>query len=665
MCGICFIYNSSPDALNLSVIESMVASLDHRGPDAQHSRIIGSVGLGHSRLSIVDIKGGSQPMSSNDERYTITYNGELYNFVSLKKELEKKGVVFNTHCDTEVVLNMYIVYGRECVSFLRGMFAFAVHDRETNEMFVARDRLGIKPLFYHWNGDSLIGASEIKAIFASGLIEPKLNLYSIANYFKYQFSVAPHTPFEDIVELQAGHRMMLTPGSEPEIDQYWDLEFPREDEYEDQEEWEWETRFQDALDDAVVSHMIGDVPIGAYLSGGIDSATTTYMLNKHYDNPVQSFTIEFTNKANDESLIAKSIADHIKVPNAAMVLDDDRQPGYLHELIEAIYHLEQPQRVAVDIPHFMLSDFVRSRNYKVVYTGDGADEILGGYDCYRQDMIRIWGNERQDAFEKEEFYLTAFSENFADQHMRHLLKLHQPERQQQTINYFGCYPVWFDTWEVLSDIGTKLLSEEHRSKLHDNRQMDGLVLRMKPNIEGRHRLNQSLYIETKTRLVNWILWKSDRLSMSHSVEARVPFMDHKLVELAASIPPDLKLKGMDEKYLLKKIMLEHMPQHPQQFKKRAFYTPIKEWFFTSEKITDIEPFISRQAITAAGIFDSDAVEEMVNEILSYAAPATFDDYHSLMKLEWGLMVVLTVQILHWLFVQKNAACFKKNESSFL
>ncbi len=660
MCGICFIYNSVGVAANLALIEPMVDSLSHRGPDAKHSKIIGRVSLGHSRLSIVDIKGGTQPMSSSDGRYTISYNGEIYNFVSLKKQLEKKGVVFNTHCDTEVVLNMYIVYGKECVSYLRGMFAFAVHDSESDELFVARDRLGIKPLFYHWNGNSLIGGSEIKAIFASTMVEPRLNIYSIVNYFKYQFSVAPHTPFEDIIELEAGYRMVLAPGGHPEIEQYWDLEFPRDDDYEDREEWEWEARFQDGLDDAVVSHMIGDVPIGAYLSGGIDSATTTYMLNKHYNNPVQSFTIEFTNKANDESLIAKSIANHIKVPNAAMVLDDDRQPGYLQELVEAIYHLEQPQRVAVDIPHFMLSDFVRSKNYKVVYTGDGADEILGGYDCYRQDMIRIWGNEKHDAVERENFYLNAFKENFSDQHMRHLLRLHQPERQQQTIDYFGCYPVWFDTWEVLADFGEKLLADEHKHKLQDQSQIGNLVSRMKPQIEGRHRLNQSLYIETKTRLVNWILWKSDRLSMSHSVEARVPFMDHKLVELAAQIPPDLKLNGMDEKYLLKKIMAEHMPQHPQQFKKRAFYTPIKEWFFTSDKVLDIESFISEQAVTKAGIFDSDAVDEMVDEIVQFATPTTFDDYHLLMKLEWSLMVVLTVQILHWLFVEKNAACFKKN-----
>lgn len=662
MCGICFLYNNADKPVDSVTVESMVSSMAHRGPDAQHSFVAGRAGLGHSRLSIVDIEGGRQPMASADGRYVISYNGELYNFQFLRKTLEKKGIEFRTECDTEVVLNMFIAFGNDCVKQLRGMFAFAVYDNETENLFVARDRLGIKPLFYHWNGEVLLGGSEIKSLFASGLVEPCLNLDSIVNYFKYQFSVAPYTPFQDVTELEPGHYLVISKNQQPKITQYWDLDFPPEDEYEAQEEWEWQTRFQDCLDDAVVSHMIGDVPIGAYLSGGIDSATTTYMLSKHYSNPVQSFTIEFTNKANDESPVAKSIANHIKVPNAAMVLDDDRSPGYLQELIDAIYHLEQPQRVAVDIPHFMLSDFVRSKGYKVVYTGDGADEILAGYDCYRQDMIRIWGNEKTSPEEREEYYLNAFKDNFSDLFMRHLMQLHEPEKQKQTIKRFGCYPVWFDTWEVLSDVADTLLNDDACRRLRANTQMDELVQRMKPRIEGRDRINQSLYIETKTRLSGWILWKSDRLSMSHSVEARVPFMDHLMVEFAARVPPNLKLKEMDEKYLLKKIMAPHMPQHPQQFKKRAFYTPIKEWFFTRDKIKTVEPFISEEAINCTGIFSYSGVKQLVDDILQMEAPKSYDDYFQLTKMEWGLMLVLTIQILHWLYVEKNAPCFKVKAS---
>ena len=658
MCGISFIFDPANKTFASSSIDLMVGSLNHRGPDAQGTMTRDYVALGHTRLSIVDIKGGNQPMVSLDERFSIVYNGEIYNYHQLKNELEKIGVKFSSDSDTEVVLQSFIRYGQDCLTKFRGMFSFAVHDNESGQLFVARDRLGIKPLYYVWDGKVLVGASEMKAIFASGLVEAKFNIHSIANYFKYQFSVAPYTPFENVYELEPGYSMTITPGGSPRLKQYWDLEFPREYEYEDQDELYWEKRFAEELDDSIVSHMIGEVPIGAYLSGGIDSATTTYLLNKHYDTEVQSFTIRFTNIANDESEISRSIAHHIHVPNTELTVDDDRPGGYLNIYEQAIYHLEQPQRVAVDIPHFMLSELVRNNRYKVVYTGDGADEIFGGYDCYRQDMIRVWGNEKASVDEREEYYLTQFRDNFADQHMQMLLRLHEPATQEATIKKYGCYPAWYDTWHILDEVGERLLSKNVKDQLSTNTQMDELIERMKPKLEERHPLNQSLYIETKTRLPGWILWKSDRLSMAHSVEVRVPFMDHELVEFTAQVPPWFKLNGMDEKYILRKIMMPYFPEHPQSFKKRAFYTPIKEWFFTEEKVDSLNKYLSKNALEEVGIFDVNEVHKMLHEITTFHAPRVNDDYYSLMKLEWGLMIVLTVQILHFLFVKKQAPCFK-------
>ena len=657
MCGISFIYSAENDKITSKRIELMATSINHRGPDANQCVIKRYVALGHTRLSIVDIRGGNQPMASDDDRYTIIYNGELYNYHELENKLVKEGFSFNTDSDTEVVLNMYIQHGERCVNYLRGMFSFAIYDNDAGKLFVARDRLGIKPLYYSWDGKCLVGASEMKAIYASKLVEPELNIHSIANYFKYQFSVAPYTPFEHILELEPGYLMTIEPGAAPRLQRYWDLEFPADNEYEQREESQWLKLFQDAMEDSIQSHMIGEVPIGAYLSGGIDSATTTYMLNKHYENEVKSFTIRFTNLANDESAISRNIAKHINVANTELVVDDDRPGGYLNIFEQAIYHLEQPQRVAVDIPHFMLSGLVQQKHYKVVYTGDGADEIFGGYDCYRQDMIRVWGNATENQQQREDYYLTHFSDSFARQHLNMLLRLHDPEAQQATINTYGCYPVWFDTWQVLDEVAEKVLSDQTKQSIKNNNQIYELADRMKPNLERRHPLNQSLYIETKTRLPGWILWKSDRLSMAHSVEARVPFMDHKLVEFAAQLPPELKLNGMDEKYILRKIMMDHLPEHPQSFKKRAFYTPIKEWFFTETKVKELQPYISTKKIAEVGIFNADVVAEMITEIISLPAPVSNDDYYSLMKLEWGLMIVLTVQILHVLFVEKTAPCF--------
>ncbi len=660
MCGITLCYYSDGRQADEAIIRRMVKSLAHRGPDALTHIMRGPVSLGHTRLSIVDIAEGDQPMLSDDGRFALVFNGEIYNYQRLRAGLEKDGVQFKTRSDTEVVLRLFERDGLACVPALRGMFAFAVHDQTSGHLHLVRDRLGIKPLFYHWNGDMLLAASEAKALFASGHIDAQLDPNAIRAYFRYQFAVSPQTLFQDIVELPPGHTLSLTSGGEPQLNQYWDLTFPQDDEYESLDEAFWSKRFAGALDDAAGTHMIGDVPIGAYLSGGIDSAATTYLLNTHTPKAetgkVQSYTIRFSNPANDESALAKNIADHLGVPNETILLDDAREVGFLSEFQQCLYHLEQPQRMALDVPHFMLSGLVQRNGQKVVFTGDGADEILGGYDCYRQDAMRMWGNQQKNSRQRRRYYLNEYRQNFAEAHVRFLFGQHRPKRQRAVIRRFGCYPAWGDFWHILDDISAPLFGDVLQTE--DDHVMDVLAENMRNNIEGLHPLNQSLYIETKTRLPGWILWKSDRLSMAHSVEARVPFMDHPLVELAARVPPGLKLNGMDEKYILRKIMMPHLPRHPTRFKKRAFYTPIRDWFFTAERQPELEKYLSPQALQKTGYFCAETVADCLQKISETTQAETMDEYYALMKLEWVLLMVLSVQILHYLFVEREAACFK-------
>ena len=667
MCGICFIYHQ--DNLNKSapvqtagdresMIRRMVASLIHRGPDAQHHLLRGPVALGHTRLSIVDIRGGAQPMLSADGRYAIVYNGEIYNYKALRQELEQQGFSFNTESDTEVILNLYLRDEAMCVHQLRGMFAFAIHDSRTNELFVARDRLGIKPLVYHWDGATLYGASEIKSLFASGNITPQFNHDSLRNFFTYQFNIPPHTIFAEVLELLPGHTMTLAPGKVPQIDRYWDLQFPREGEYDDLSEEQWLGEFDAALNDAVQSHMIGEVPIGAYLSGGVDSATTSYLLQQYYPQDVQAFTIRFSNAANDEFPIASNIAAHIGVNLHPIYMDDEQSGGFLDTLVDAIYGVEQPQRMALDIPLLMLSQLVRESHFKVVYTGEGADEILGGYDCYRQDYIRQWGNAKATQEERLNYYLSDFGNDFAADHLKMFARLHEPSVQQQTMDRFGCYPAWFDFWHILEDGTEGLFSDAFLRHGHgDESQMSALITEIKPHLQGLHPLNQSLYWETKTRLPGWILWRADRLAMANGVEARVPFLDHPLVELAAQVPPALKLNGMDEKYILRKLMMPKLPKHPHYFKKRAFYTPIREWFFTPQNAPRLERFMSESKLQEAGIFNPQFVQHLLQHLVNLPAPNGVNEYYRIMKLEWVLFLVLTIQILHDLFIKQNARCF--------
>jgi asparagine synthase (glutamine-hydrolysing) len=656
MCGICFIHHADGRPAAPEGITRMVRTLSHRGPDAQHQVLRGNTALGHARLSIVDIAGGAQPMLSDDGRLALVFNGEIYNYRELRQALQAGGEMFRTESDTEVLLRLYQREGRACLSRLRGMFAFAVHDRESGTLLLARDRLGIKPLFYSWDGTTLSGASEIKALFAAGLVAPAFDPAAIRSYFRYQFSVPGHTPFQGVQELLPGHWLEIQAGGAPRTQAYWDIAFPRDGEYESEDESYWLQRFGEAMDEAAASHMIGDVPIGAYLSGGIDSSATTQLLRQHYPQTVQSFTIRFTNPANDESPLASAIAAHLDVPNQQLTVDDAHATDYLPALRDCIYHLEQPQRMAVDVPHFLLSGFVNAQHYKVVYTGDGADEILGGYDCYRQDALRDWGNRQKNFRARRRFYLEEYTKEFAEEHVRLLLALHRPKPQKATLRQFGFYPAWHDFWHILQDVGEPLFDTALRSAGDDG--FAACVEQLRPQVAGLHPLNQSLYLETKTRLPGWILWKSDRLSMAHSVEARVPFMDHPLVELAARVPPRLKLNGMDEKYILRKLVMPKLPAHPTSFKKRAFYTPIREWFFLPEKQAALAPYLSPQALAESGLFRPAVVQDYLARINAFGQPQNMNQYYAVMKMEWTLLLVLTIQMLHALYIKGEAPCFR-------
>lgn len=652
MCGISLIFHNNGLKPKASAIESMVKAMLHRGPDEQTSDVQGCAALGHARLSIVDIAGGKQPMQSADGRFHIIFNGEIYNYQELREQLVSKGIRFSTHSDTEVILQLFCSEGVDSVNRLRGMFSFIIYDGQEQSVYMFRDRLGIKPLFYHYSNHTLVAASEMKCLFASKIVQAEWDPNTIISHFTYQFSVQQHTIFKGIKQLPAGHFMVLKQNSEPVIREYWDVQFPKEGEYESLDEEYWTERFSQALQDSARCHTIGEVPIGSYLSGGVDSATTTWLLGQNYDKDINSFSVHFNNENLDESQAYKSIAKHLHTENIELPMDDNSETGYVDIMEQALYFLEQPQRMAMDVPFFLLSKLVREHQHKVIYSGEGADEILAGYDCYRQDYMRLWGNEIKDEQLRQLLYFTQFTQNFAPQQVQSLF--HNHNNQKDVIDQFACYPVWYDFWSITDDMLPDLFQADFKQQYQDPMLEAAEIMR--PHLAGRHRINQSLYIETKTRLPNWILWRSDRMSMAHSVEARVPFLDHPLVELAAAIPPDLKLNGMNEKYLLKKISLPHLPQSPWQYKKRAFYTPIQAWFFRPDILSRLDPYLSTEAINDAGIFNAKKVKEIINLLLNSQA-CNADEYYMLMKWEWITMLVLSMQILHQQFILKKAPCF--------
>lgn len=655
MCGVSIIFHGDGRPVERSRIVAMNAALRHRGPDDEGVWLKEHVALGHTRLSIVDIASGDQPMVSSDGRYIIVYNGEIYNYRELRGELQAGGVTFKTASDTEVVLALFIKYSTACVNKLRGMFAFGIYDSHTGELFIARDRLGIKPIFYACVGTTLIMASEMKALFASGLVDAQLDSASVRNYFTYQFSVAPHTPFMGVKEVPPGYFGVVRPGGALRLTQYWDLEFPAHGEYESLSERYWLKRFETSLSDAVGSHAIGEVPIGTYLSGGIDSCAVTSLLSQRYTQPLESFSIHFADANYDESPIYKGIARHLGVGNSELDLPENGPSSPMATLQSCIYHLEQPQRMAVDLPHYMLSGLVHANGYKVVYTGDGADEILAGYDCYRHDHMRVSCNGLLRSLWRAHRYMTEYTQHFSQDYMSLLLRLHRRSNQAKTIKRFGFYPAWHDFWHITQALSEQVFDSEFKYSGEADAQMESMVEQMKPHVLKRHPLNQSLYMEAKTRLPGWILWKSDRLSMANSVEARVPFMDHPLVELAASVPPQFKLNGMNEKYILKRVIAPRLPPTPHHFKKRAFYTPIKQWFFMPGHRDQLEPYFSESALNETGLFDVKGVRRLYERLVAMPHPGDMNGWYRLMQLEWVVFTVLSVQLLHRQFVAGGAA----------
>ncbi len=586
MCGIGAVFHArrEPPPIDPRCLQRMNRALAHRGPDGEGIWHEAGIGLAHTRLAIVDVRGGQQPMVDMHGTHVLIFNGEIYNYRELRRALARDGERFRTHSDSEVLLALYRREGPRCLERLRGMFAFVVYDRRRRQLFAARDRLGIKPLFYHWDPTRrlLLLGSEMKALFATGLLAPRWDLDTLAGYFYHQFNVPPHTPFAELLELPPGHHLQLQPEGEPEIQRYWRPPFPAAKARPEEDEAHWLERLAASFQDAVCSHTIGEVPIGAYLSGGIDSAAVTWQLGRCLgeDAPLHTYSIAFDDPQLDERPRFQAIARHLGVDNRILEMHADPEGGHLDTLARALYHLEQPQRLAVDLPHLLLSRLAAEDGRKVVFTGDGADEIFAGYDCFRQDAMRQMGNQHADPQARERLYLEHFTQYFPPAHMRLLLRLHRPARQRRVERRYGCYPAWYDFWHILAEDAPPLLAPPLAQRPPLAR-LEALAERLRPELLSLDPLDRSLYLEAHTRLPGWILWKSDRLSMAHGVEARVPFMDHPLVETVAAMPPHLKLNGMDEKYLLKRLAAPHLPPQDHAYKKQAFYTPIHDWFFAT------------------------------------------------------------------------------------
>lgn len=575
MCGICGVWDSEEN-IDKELVNSMTDALDHRGPDDSGVFVDKNIGLGHKRLSIIDLSSGRQPIHNEDGTLWIIYNGEFYNFREEREKLEEKGHKFSTNTDTEVALHLYEEYGSECVLRMNGMFAFAIYDSTLKRIFLARDRLGIKPLVYFFDGRRFAFASEIKSLLRDPYIEREVDLKAVNDFFRFGFIPAPNTIFKNIKKLPPAHTLVFQQ-NKTYIREYWDIDCSFK------QKANLESQLKLKLKESIKRRLVSDVPLGAFLSGGVDSSAVVGLMSKLVPDPIKTFSIGFENQEFDELKYAKIVAETFSTDHKEFVV----KPATFDMFAKLVYYLDEPFADPSILPTAIISNLA-SKHVKVVLTGDGGDELFAGYDRYQKGRVegiysRLPGFVKDSAsfmFKKNERYNRILSlGNIRDDEHR-----------------------FFET--------NSLFTSEERHCLLNNPMQNPISIFHKSNASTL--LDKQLYADMKFLLPNQFLKKVDCATMSNSLEARVPFLDHEFVEFAASIPANKKLKLLETKHILKKAVSTYVPKEVIYRKKQGFSVPVGEWFRTDLKET-VHDLILGDRTRSRNYFDFKYIEKLWNQ----------------------------------------------------
>lgn len=557
MCGIVGIVNADDRPVLLDELQWMTRAIAHRGPDDDGYYVNNSAGLGMRRLSIIDLETGRQPISNEDGRIWAVFNGEIYNYRELRTRLEKNGHRFSTATDTETIVHLYEERGPDCVHDLRGMFAFAIWDERKQELLIARDRLGIKPLYYAEINRRLVFASELKAILRLPDVERNIDWNSLNHLFTFLSTPESDSILEGIHKLKPGHLLLASSREKIRIKQYWDVRFESDNTLTEANCTE---RLSELIDDSVTSHLVSDVPVGAFLSGGIDSSAVVARMAQRNSSPIQTFSIGFAEDAFNELRFARMIANRFHTDHHELVLE----PSALDVLEDLTWYLDEPFGDSSAIPTFMVSKLA-SEHVKVVLSGDGGDELFAGYDKYA-----VEGRERRyELLPKAVRRLLsavgrALPEGIRGRRFLRHMSLRGTDRYLDASTLFR----WEEKRKLFRDDAFEMLAEH--DPCHTKRQyLD----------QGNgHWLSPLQYLDLKSYLPLDILTKVDKMSMAHSLEVRVPLLDHRLVEFAATIPPQLLFHGDTRKYIFKRSLDGVLPREVIDKQKQGFAVPLGKWF---------------------------------------------------------------------------------------
>jgi asparagine synthase (glutamine-hydrolysing) len=569
MCGIVAIF-SRRDAISPALVERATKSLYHRGPDGQRQWISpdGKIGLGHARLSIIDLSTGDQPIASEDERIRIIVNGEFYGYEAIQHELQGRGHRLRTKSDSEIALHLYEDFGLQCLHYLRGEFAIVLWDETRRRLIAVRDRFGIKPLFYAWHKDALYLASEVKALFAAGVPArwDEESVFHAVSFGKHQ----TRTLYDGVFEVPPGHFLLATE-KHVQVTQYWDFYYPAADgTATSRPDAEYAAEFRHELEEAVRIRLRADVPVGVYLSGGLDSCSVLGLAARHHPEPIRAFTLTFEHVKYDEGLVAKEMAalagaEFFPIPIGQRDLADN--------FADAIAQSETVCVNAHGVAKYLLSRAVRDAGYKVVITGEGSDEILGGYAHFRRDML-LYNREGQDPEAIQELLEWLEKENEVSRGL--LLPDGESGPLDGVKRILGYVPSWIETFSTRAVKLRPLLANEFQAQYGAREGTYAILddVDIRGQLKGRDALHQSLYLWSKTVMASYILTMlGDRMEMAHSIEGRVPFLDHKLVELIVRQPVNQKIHGMTEKYVLREAVKDVITAQVYRRQKHPFLSP--------------------------------------------------------------------------------------------
>ncbi len=569
MCGIVGVY-SRREPVHAARLERATRSLFHRGPDGQRHWLSPDrrVGLGHARLSIIDLAAGDQPIASEDGRTRIVVNGEFYGYEAIQQELQRRGHRLSTKSDSEIALHLYEDFGVHCMEHLRGEFALVLWDENRRRLFAARDRFGIKPLFYAWVDETLYIASEVKALFAAGVParwDEESVFHSVSNGGHQM-----RTLYDGVLLVPPGYYMLVT-DKHVQLNQYWDFNYPAKDKTAPaRSDAEYAAEFREALEESVRIRLRADVPVGVYLSGGLDSCAVLGLAARHHPEPIKAFTLTFEHEAYDEGPIAREMAAKVGAEFYTVPIG---QRDLADAFADAIAQAETPCVNAHGVAKFLLSRAVRDAGYKVVLTGEGSDEILAGYPHFRRDML-LYNQEGQDPDAINELLRWLDENNTVSRGL--LLPDGEIGNLDALKRVLGYVPSWIETFSSravkLRPLFAGWFQQKYGHREGEYNIVDDTdVLRQ---LKGRDPLHQSLYLWSKTVMAGYILTMlGDRMEMAHSIEGRVPFPDHKLVTLIANQPVNQKIRGMTEKYVLREAVKDVITETVYKRQKHPFLSP--------------------------------------------------------------------------------------------